>query len=111
LAMLIFAPLLRQYYLIWALPGLVLLARIAIDPVGGRRQRLGQLGLALWLAGMLAWLAPTARAYGAHLLVLILLAIVLLSTARSRPAAAEGNGRRRSSVRLTREPGATASGR
>lgn len=92
LAMLIFAPLLRQYYLIWALPGLALLAEIALDPVGGRRQRLGQLGLALWLAGMLAWLAPTARAYGAHLLMLILLAIVLLSAARSRPAVAEDKG-------------------
>jgi len=111
LAMLIFAPLLRQYYLIWALPGLVLLARIAIDPIGGRRQRLGQVGLALWLAGMLAWLAPTARAYGAHLLMLILLGIVLLSAARSRPAAAEGNGRRRSSARLTRESRATTSER
>ena len=111
LAMLVFAPLLRQYYLIWALPALVLLARIAIEPVSGRQQRLGQIGLALWLAGMLAWLSPTARAYGAHLLMLILLAIVLLSAARSRPAAAEGNGRRRSSARLTRKPGATASGR
>ncbi len=78
LAMLVFAPLLRTYYLTWALPGLVLLARHALDARGRALQRLGLIGLALWLLGMLAWMSDTARAYGVHLIMLIALGGILL---------------------------------
>jgi hypothetical protein len=78
LAMLVFSPLLRTYYLIWALPALVLLTRYALDQRVRRLQRLGQIGFALWLLGMLAWMSDTARAYGVHLVMLIALAAFLL---------------------------------
>jgi hypothetical protein len=78
LAMLIFAPLLRTYYLVCALPGLVLLTRYALGPPAGLGRRLGQIGVGVWLAGMLAWLSPTARSYGAHLIMAIVLAGILL---------------------------------
>jgi hypothetical protein len=84
LAMLVFAPLLRQYYLIWALPALVLLAQYALDPAAGRLKRLGQVGVGIWLLGMLAWLAPAARACGAHLVMSIALGGLLLGAARLR---------------------------
>ncbi|MCK4340381.1 MAG: DUF2029 domain-containing protein, partial [Phycisphaerae bacterium] len=41
LGMLVFSPLLRQYYLVWAVPALVLLARAAADESIRRVQRLG----------------------------------------------------------------------
>ncbi|MFQ5806082.1 MAG: glycosyltransferase family 87 protein [Phycisphaerae bacterium] len=78
LAMLVFSPLLRTYYLVWALPGLVLLTRFALDDRLRSSQRLGLLGFTLWLAGMLAWMSDTARAYGVHLIMLIALAGILL---------------------------------
>ncbi len=78
LAMLLCSPLLRQYYLVWALPALALLAAAAADRnLGSLRRRLGWLAIALWLVGMLAWLSPTARLYGAHLAMLIALALLL----------------------------------
>lgn len=78
LAMLVFSPLLRTYYLVWALPALVLLARFALDERTRLPQRLGRIGLALWLLGMLAWVSNTARTGGVHLIVLIALAGILL---------------------------------
>jgi hypothetical protein len=78
LAMLVFSPLLRTYYLVWALPGLALLTCHALDDRARLSQRLGQIGLALWLVGMLAWLSDSARASGVHLIMLIALGAVLL---------------------------------
>lgn len=89
IGMLVFSPLLRQYYLVWAVPALVLLARIAVDDraVLPRvpSQRLGQVGLLLWAAGMIAWAWRIARVLGAHLLMLIAISVLLL-WATSEPA-------------------------
>jgi hypothetical protein len=88
LAMLIFAPLLRQYYLVWALPALILLARRAVeyDPLPGRG--LARIGVLLWVLGQLAWLSDYARTYGVHLVMLILLAVVTLRVGRVAAASA-----------------------
>jgi hypothetical protein len=84
-AMLVFSPLLRTYYLVWALPGLVLLSRWALDDRGRRLQWLGQSGIVLWVAGMLAWMSDAARSYGVHLIMLIALGGILLQAA-TRPS-------------------------
>jgi hypothetical protein len=76
IAMLVFSPLLRQYYLAWAVPGLIVLARAA---AGGTIRRWGQIGLAVWVIGMLAWMWPLARLFGAHLVMLIALGICVLA--------------------------------
>lgn len=81
-AMLVFSPLLRTYYLVWALPGLVLLARWALDDRGRRLQRLGQIGIILWVAGKLAWMSDAARSCGVHLIMLIALGGILLQAAK-----------------------------
>ena len=78
IAMLVLSPLLRTYYLIWAWPGLVLIARQSLDERHHRAQRLGQIGLLVWTVGMLAWLSDAARAGGAHLIMLIALAAILI---------------------------------
>ena len=82
IGMLVFSPLLRQYYLVWAVPALVLLARIAVDNTamssGVRSQRLGQVGLVVWAAGMVVWAWRIARVLGAHLLMLITIGVLLL---------------------------------
>jgi hypothetical protein len=80
-AMLVFSPLLRTYYLVWVLPGLVLLVRYGLDERVRALQRLGQIGVVLWLLGMVAWMSEAARAYGAHLIMLIALAGILLGLA------------------------------
>lgn len=80
IAMLALAPLVRQYYLVWALPGLVRLASGA----EARRGRLAVAGLAIWTLGMLAWVSPVeawgeaARQGGVHLAVLLAIGAVLL---------------------------------
>lgn len=87
-ALLVLAPLLRQYYLVWAAPALLLLtAAAAAGPTRGE-QRLGRAGAALWAAGMLAWAWPLSRVAGVHLLMLMLLAALLLAATRPRAAPA-----------------------
>lgn len=81
LGMLIFSPLLRQYYLVWALPGLVLLAQAALGRSGTRRITAARIGLTVWVLGMALWLSKDARLLGAHLLMLIILAGVLFHLA------------------------------
>jgi alpha-1,2-mannosyltransferase len=78
IGMLVFAPLLRQYYLVWCLPALVVLAYAAADPTRRRAWRLGWIGLAVWLVGMVAWIWPLPRELGAHLLMLIVLGAIVL---------------------------------
>lgn len=82
IGMLVFSPLLRQYYLIWAWPALVFLAGsagIRDEEVQGttaqRVRRYAQIGLAVWLSGMLLWPIPLARLGGVHLLMLVVVAI------------------------------------
>jgi alpha-1,2-mannosyltransferase len=89
IAMLVLSPLLRQYYLVWALPGLVLLARAA---AGGTFRRWGQIGLVIWAIGMLAWLWPAARLLGAHLIMLMVLGVLLLCVTRSPGSAPQNVG-------------------
>lgn len=81
LGMLIFSPLLRQYYLIWSLPALLLLVQAACNWHGPRSRPFGLAGLCIWLVGMLALMSWDARVLGAHLIMLILLAAVLLAAA------------------------------
>ncbi|MFH1745743.1 MAG: glycosyltransferase family 87 protein [Planctomycetota bacterium] len=80
LAMWILSPLSRQYYLVWALPGLVLLLRLMLIEAHNRRGRLGRIGLLVWLAAMVAWIFEIARVYGAHWLALLILGILLLAS-------------------------------
>jgi hypothetical protein len=75
--MLVFSPLLRQYYLVWALPALVLCVRAAVG-IARVARTAGRIGVAVWLAGMVAWLWPEPRSYGAHLVMLIVLATLVL---------------------------------
>lgn len=91
LAMLVFSPLLRQYYLVWALPALVWFCRRAVaeSPPAGpppHDTRVARFSLFLWLAGLLAWLFPIARTYGFHLWLLIALGALLLRRARTKTA-------------------------
>ncbi len=71
------SPLVRQYYLVWAVPALVLLALHA-DNSDARVRRCTWTGLAIWLIGMLLWMWPPARLWGAHLLMLIAVGLLLL---------------------------------
>lgn len=88
LAMVALSPLLRQYYLVWAVPVLLL----AIADIRRRSVR-GLLLALIWLAGMVAWLSPTARTYGAHLVMLVMLLVLSAwggtRKRRATPAAAE----------------------
>lgn len=86
LAMLIFSPLFRMYYLVWALPALLLLARFGTAGSSRREQIIGRVGLLLWIAGQVAWLSESARNYGVHLWLLIALSALLLSAAAARTA-------------------------
>jgi alpha-1,2-mannosyltransferase len=89
IGMLVFSPLLRQYYLVWAIPALVLLARIAVDNrtvlPGVPSQRLGQISMAIWALGMAAWAWRIARVLGAHLLMLIIVGVLLLWATNESP--------------------------
>ena len=80
LGMMVFAPLLRQYYLVWALPALVLFVRWASERLPGRRRLTGGAGMALWVLGMLLWLSEAARACGAHWLMLVGMGALLFAS-------------------------------
>jgi alpha-1,2-mannosyltransferase len=85
LGMLVFSPLLRQYYLVWALPAVLLLVRHA-----DAKRWWGRVGTAIWVLGMLAWTWPAARVVGANLLMLLAMGVLLLSgvpEGRDQPAA------------------------
>jgi len=77
LGMLVFSPLFRQYYLVWAVPALVLVGQAAVDEAVASRRLAGRLGLLVWLAGMLAWIWPVTRVLGTHLLMVFVLGVVL----------------------------------
>ncbi len=85
-AMTALAPLLRTYYLIWALPALALLAADSSSARTATRRAAGA-GLIIWLAGMIGWISPSLRSLGVHLWMLIALGVCLCLTARqvSRP--------------------------
>jgi hypothetical protein len=89
IGMLVFSPLLRQYYLVWVLPALVLLAQAAARDDLPRVRRLGWTGLGVWAAGMLAWIWPISRLLGAHLAMLIAMGILLLRATRRLPPEGE----------------------
>lgn len=79
--LLLFSPLLRQYYLVWVFPGLLLLARAAADPAGRALRRVGWMGLSVWTAGMVAWIWPVTRLLGAHLVMVSAVGALLLVAA------------------------------
>ncbi len=80
IASLVLSPLVRQYYLVWTLPGLAYLAGRAEQPRSARMMA----GLAVWTLGMIAWLWPAEaqaeamRLGGVHLLMLLIVGVVLL---------------------------------
>ena len=117
LAMLALSPLVRQYYLVWALPALVWLARRALEPpirtphasAGPHGQpglplawrariatkfnvHAGRLGLAIWLLGMALWPWPAARVVGVHLVMLLLLGGIIMVSARVARTAGANDG-------------------
>jgi hypothetical protein len=83
LAMLVLSPLVRQYYLIWALPALFMLLASAISGKTAGQRWIGRVATGLWIAGLPAMASATARELGFHLMLLIALA-VLLTAACSR---------------------------
>lgn len=85
--MLVLSPLVRQYYLVWALPALRELL-VAIESPSRRDRSLAWIGAAIWTAGMLLWPLDAARVYGAHLVMLAALGAVVLLLAQ--PSAARG---------------------
>lgn len=84
MGMLVFSPLLRTYYLVWALPAVVLLGGMAADQGAPRSRRAGWIGLGVWTAGMLAGAWPLARLHGVHLLMLLALGVLLLGATHPR---------------------------
>lgn len=89
LAMWVFSPLSRQYYLVWALPALTLFLRCALADPTSRRARLGRIAVLIWLGSMVAWAFETARLYGVHWLALVILGVLLLLTAAGPKPGAE----------------------
>jgi alpha-1,2-mannosyltransferase len=86
LAMMVFAPLLRQYYLAWALPAVLLFVMMARGVVLTGRRRLGVAGVTVWLAGMALWAWEPARVCGAHWLTLTVMGVLLLWAVAGRRA-------------------------
>jgi hypothetical protein len=85
LAMLIFSPLLRQYYFVWVLPAVLFFAADAMGAAkGNRRQRLGQIGLAIWLVANVLWPFDVFRNYGGHLLIFVVMALLLVIGAQRK---------------------------
>lgn len=85
LAMLVLSPLVRTYYLVFALPALACLVDAArgAGRVSGRLA--GMLGVAIWLAGMAGWMSDAARLFGVHLWMLLLLGAALVAAIRGGP--------------------------
>lgn len=79
LAMIVFAPLARQYYLVWAMPAVFLMAREATAGATLRARALGLAAVTVWALGQAAWLSETLRTYGIHLLMLIIIGGLLLA--------------------------------
>ena len=71
------SPLLRQYYLVWAIPALFALAT---ESRNERLHRSAVIMIGVWTAGMLAWLSPALRASGIHLAMLLVMLGMLLTT-------------------------------
>ena len=90
LGMIVFSPLVRQYYLAWALPALLLFVRLVrsdreqLRSASRQLHRVGWAGIAVWLLGMLVWAWEPARVCGAHWLMLILVSAFLMA-ARTGP--------------------------
>ncbi len=89
LGMLVLGPLLRTYYLVWAIPAVLLLAGRAGS--GGRGSGAARVGLSLWVLGMAGWASEIARGYGVHWFMLVGLGICVLVSGSGE--AAEDDGR------------------
>lgn len=80
LAMVAFSPLLRQYYLIWALPALaILITRVSLP----RGATVAWVAVGVWLLSMAAWASPIARDYGANMIALFVIGGLLLVSRNS----------------------------
>lgn len=87
IAMMALAPLMRQYYLVWTLPALViLLVEARASGVLGRTIAWGM--ISAWITAQVAWGFPSARAAGIHLLVLLMMMAALLLLALMAPTTA-----------------------
>ena len=86
LAMMVFSPLVRQYYLVWALPALLLLLCLVANDSAGQRRKIGWAAIAVWLVGMLLWTWEAARICGAHWLMLTVMGVLLLAATSGPPA-------------------------
>lgn len=90
IAMLALSPLVRQYYLVWALPALASLIGIASGRGPTRRRFAAGTGLLVWALGMAAWMSPIeawgrmARLGGAHLIMLFVIGGLLLAATTTR---------------------------
>ncbi|MEW6250759.1 MAG: glycosyltransferase family 87 protein [Planctomycetota bacterium] len=109
IGMLVFSPLLRQYYLVWTLPALLLLVGLAAQPRGVRGRGLGVIGVAVWVAGMALWTWPAARLLGVHLAMLLILGGLLLAArGRGQSVRAEQEEAGAVAEAARREPGRSA---
>jgi alpha-1,2-mannosyltransferase len=87
LGLLLLSPLLRTYYLVWAIPALHVLARTALRSTAGCGRLPARIALTIWIAGMVGWASVPARYYGVHLWMLIAIAVlVVIVRARQREA-------------------------
>ena len=84
LGLLVLSPLLRTYYLVWAIPALTLLTRTALRSTSGFGRLPARIAIAIWIAGMVGWTSETARSYGVHLWMLIAIAVLLVIVQRER---------------------------
>lgn len=92
LGLLLLSPLLRTYYLVWAIPAVHALAKTALwpTPLGGRAT--ARAAIVIWIVGMLGWTSVTARTYGVHLWMLIAIAVLLVVVNRARDAGGQASG-------------------
>lgn len=91
IGLLVLAPLSRMYYLVWAMPALALLLRAATVIAAERATIWARVGVVVWLIGMIAWTSRTAREYGVHTVMLIVMAVCLWRVCRLGNAR-EGQG-------------------
>lgn len=77
LAIQVLSPLVRQYYLIWGLPALLILLAAAAGGATLSQRWIGRAAAGLWIIGLLALASATAREHGFHLMMLIALGVLL----------------------------------
>jgi hypothetical protein len=87
LAMFVFSPLARQYYLVWALPAVSVAVAALGETAPGVRRR-AAVAVLVWLLGLAGWTADTARSLGVSLITMIALGAIVLTLRPARTGAA-----------------------